>query len=171
MTVNGRMVAATTGLPLVGVKVTVGTQTFTTLANGVFAFTGVPTTVLAGTATLAGYNDKGFTYTAPTGSDPVAVGDIVMVVTSTDDPPPGPYTVWGTVSLTGLADGGGTQIVVVGRSETYLIPNGATKYYLWLPKGTYTLRASRTGFTTKEASGVAVTDLNTAVRHDFSLTP
>jgi hypothetical protein len=168
--VIGRVVDATTGLPLEGVTVTISSAVRITPASGRFEFTGLPTTAVNGLAQLAGYRDKAFTFDAPVGPDPSDAGDILMVVTSSGDTPPGPYTVWGTVQLEGLADAAGATVEVVGGSDTYTIGSGST-YYLWLAPGTYTLKASRSGYQSHEVQGVTVVDVNTPVRQDFSLAP
>jgi hypothetical protein len=166
--VVGRVIAATTGLPLEGASVDVGGQVKVTPESGEFAFTGVPVSVTTGYVQLAGYDDAAFTFDAATGPDPSSAGDVLMVVSQPSEPQE-PYTAWGVVELEGKTDAGGTIIEVVGRLESYLILPGENRYYLWLAPGVYTLRASAAGYQDHEVQGVHVADRNVPVRQDFSL--
>jgi hypothetical protein len=81
--------------------------------------------------------------------------------------PPFPFTVAGKVTLEGETNHSGVRVEAVrdGSVVDAAITDVDGRYQLWLPPGTYTLRASRDGFqtvtqTVRLVAGVAVRDVN-----------
>ena len=157
--VSGRVVAATSGQPLVNATATIGSQTVRCSAAGEFEIPGVdvgPATVVLA---APGYVAQSRTVNVAAGAN-TDIGDVPLVVDQGGDVPGKPRTIEGTITLEGQSDNSGVQVTLIGTDISYPAPltqsDGA--YSIWAPAGDYTLQASKSGYVTKEQAVTIRTD-------------
>lgn len=137
---RGVVVDVLTRLPLQGAVVTVAERPpVETGPNGRFTVAEVPVGEQTVTVAADGYEDFTSTITILPGMDRITI----QMFERADDPPPGPYTIGGTVTLSGAPDNSGATVTAV------LLPTGETmasdttgpsgRYRLFVPPGRYDL--------------------------------
>ncbi len=165
--VQGMVTNLETGTPLEGIVVTLGDVNATTQADGSFTVVGV----VVGTQTIT-INAQGYDpYSAQVTVS--ADMDTLRIALSRSLPPPSaPANVRGTVTLAGQESGAGATIVALDADQSQIdraTTDSAGTYGLFLPPGTYTIRASAQGFTSQERQ-VTVPGLGQVLTGiDFSL--
>lgn len=99
------------------------------------------------------------------------VNDIVLVDDPNPNPPGLPFTVSGTVTVTGVGTPGGTQMILfrngVQVESTLTDPSGFYGFYV--PPGRYTVRAIRNGFQETNSAELNLTDPNTPLDVDLTM--
>lgn len=149
VTVSGQLVDSTTNLGVGGATVTIGGRSGVSAADGTFSVAGVAysgTTQnvffgLQGKATKTGYFPGFFNPGSTSVGGVVSVGSVFMTPEGSTTPPPLPSNVSGSVSPNG---GGATVEALVGTSIIRTTTaNAAGTFTLWLPAGTYTVRATK----------------------------
>ena len=168
---TGRVVDGGTGDPLGGVRLALGPVHTLSQSDGTFLMSGAPLGNGVLTAQLTGYEISSVPVTITAGLNTLA-GDIQMAQLSGDPPNDQPRTVQGTITLTGTSNATGVVVTLLSGTSTYDQMTTASdgNYHFWAPVGTYTARAARTGFTTKEQQ-VSVTDLTKVVTLNITLNP
>lgn len=171
--VIGRAVRADTAEPITGARVRISGQTLVTLADGKFAFTGLPvglggTTAPVGAITVTGLEEKPIIMDLPLGASPPVndLGD-VPVSPPVGGIPGGPSNIGGQITLQGRTDYSGTTVTLTKRFVGTVIAIRTTgadgKYALWAPSGEYVVTAEHAGYVTGSgfaslpASNVVVT--------------
>ncbi len=167
--VRGDVVSLTSGELLVGAEVVIaGLPSVFTDIDGEFEVLQVPVGLQVIEVTVDEYDDYSGTITVSPGMDPVHV----LMSPRSPDPPPGPYTISGTVTLIGPPDNSGAVVSAweldrgldMGSYTTG--PDG--NYYLFVPPGRYKVEASygdkAIGRTVELERGRVLTDI------DFVLT-
>src|SRR5262249_9783322 len=103
-----------------------------------------------------------------------AVPDVLMPVSVSDTAPGVPFSIQGRVTLARHATADGGTVGALDFSTQTAVDQTQTgadgRYTLWVPPGTYHLRASRAGFTTQQRD-ITVADINQPVTADFQLAP
>jgi hypothetical protein len=140
VTVTGQARQLGPETPVAGAQVQIGTRpAVTTDANGNFSVPSVPVGSQTLTATAIGYDNKTLTLAVLPGMTPV---DVEMT-TASPNPPPGPYTITGTVTLLGKSDNSGATVTALNTTTGQVMDtettNAAGAYYLFVPPGPYTL--------------------------------
>jgi len=148
--VSGRVLDSTSFAAVPNATVRFAGRSATTDASGHYdiadvAYSSVSTTGflgLTGTVQATGFfastfGPNGLTATAGA----VTFDDILLVPNSDNNPPPGPYTLFGKVSPTEFASG--TSVTVFdGLSAVAHTTSGSDGfYYVWVAPGTYTVKA------------------------------
>jgi hypothetical protein len=160
--IAGQVVNAETLEPIAGATVTLGGKQATTDAEGKFSIPNAPT----GQQTLRVEHPSFLTFNESL----LVNGDPLTVFLF----PPGslpslPFTISGKVTLQGETNHSGVRVEarrkLDGAVVDVAITNIEGNYALWVPPGTYLVRASREGFVSDEREvivrkGVAVTNVN-----------
>ncbi len=160
--IAGQVVNAETLEPIAGATVTLGGKQATTDAEGKFSIPNAPT----GQQTLRVEHPSFLTF-----SESLLVnGDPLTVFLF----PPGslpylPFTISGKVTLQGETNHSGVRVEARRKRDGTVVDVAITtiegNYALWVPPGTYLVRASKEGFVSDEREvvvrkGVAVTNVN-----------
>jgi hypothetical protein len=160
--IAGQVVNAETLEPIAGATVTLGGKQATTDAEGKFSIQNAPT----GQQTLRVEHPSFLTFN----ENLLVNGDPLTVFLF----PPGslpslPFTISGKVTLQGETNHSGVRVEARRKLDGTVIDVAITNiegnYALWVPPGTYLVRASREGFVSDEREvivrkGVAVTNVN-----------
>jgi hypothetical protein len=160
--IAGQVVNAETLEPIAGATVTLGGKQATTDAEGKFSIQNAPT----GQQTLRVEHPSFLTFN----ENLLVNGDLLTVFLF----PPGslpslPFTISGKVTLQGETNHSGVRVEARRKLDGTVIDVAITDiegdYALWVPPGTYLVRASREGFVSDEREvivrkGVAVTNVN-----------
>lgn len=156
---TGRVVNGPTGDPLPGVRVALGDKSATTGADGKFTMSNVPLGSGIVTAQLTGFEVASMSVTIVSGTNTLSV-DLPMAPVTGDPPSSVPRTVEGTIKLNDGSNGTGVTVTLLVGSDTYdeTTTDSNGKYSFWAPAGTYTVRATKAGFTTSDQS-VIISDL------------
>ncbi len=159
------------GNALSGATVRVGNLSASSQPNGFYQLTGVPVGLQTFTFSGAGFLTSTFQLQV-TGS----LGQVnVVLFRSGVNPPVSPFTVRGRVTLGGTTDFGGVTITAleqpgdVQRDSVTTASDG--RYQLFIPEGTYKLRATRAGFATSEQNVTVPPGGQTVDNVNFTLTP
>ncbi len=164
VTLHGTVVDASTNLPVAGATVTIAGRSATTLGNGTFSVANVaysssnPAVFLGleGTVTAQDYFARNFSPPTLATGGVVEVGTVALTPTGSNNPPPPPYDVVGTVLPT---DQGALATITVKKGNAIIRQTTAdslAKFSLWLPVGTFTVEA--TNGTNSGSTTVTVTD-------------
>ncbi len=165
--ISGRVVNSETLEPVNGATVTLGTRQTTTDAEGFFSIPNAPT----GQQSLRVEHPSFLTF-----SERVLVnGDFLTIFLFPPGALPGlPFTIAGKVTLQGETNYSGVRVEARRTSDGLVVEAAITgidgAYALWVPPGTYLVRASKEGYQSGEQTvvvrkGVAVTNV------DFTLLP
>jgi len=168
-TVSGRVVQATTGIPIEGATVSLSAGgSAVTDAAGRFSIT----TNVLGTQTLSvqapGYDSVSISVTVQAGEN--SVGDIKLPVASSTNPPDKPATISGTVRLAGESDFSGAIVTLLFDGTVYdsVTTPASGVYGIWAPVGDYVLRVEKAGFVTFEQQ-VKIVDTSSVLVIDVTL--
>lgn len=175
VTLNGRVIDVSNNQPISGATVTIAGRSAKTNAAGNFSVANVAYSAsnpavflgLEGTVTATGFFNRNFNPPTLATGGIVQVGTVSLTPEGSDDPPPPPYDVQGTV--TPAAKGANATVVakqgasVIRRATADL--NG--RFTLWLPVGTYTIEA--TSGSDKGTATITVTDTNVIKTINVSL--
>jgi len=164
--VTGIVVDVLTRLPVAGAQVTVGTSSpVQTGANGRFAVTDVPVGDQSVTVTSSGYEELEAVVRILPG-----MGDVTLeLFEEAGDPPGGPHTITGTVTLSGSADNAGATVRALSLTTGTVLDEATTDasghYGLFVPQGAYELTVTYQGRSiTREVTvppgGVIVSGIN-----------
>lgn len=164
-TVTGNVVSAETLLPVADATVRIGDKEGKTGAEGNFTIPEAPT----GTQTVQVEHPDFERFI----DNILIVGEPLLIFLNPPGgniPPSLPFTIAGKVTLQGETNHSGVRVDVMRKSDGQVIdavPSTTIEgnYALWVPPGTYLVRASKEGFQTAEQevtvpSGVAVKDVN-----------
>jgi len=138
--VTGAVVDVLTRLPIAGAQVTVGAVgPVQTDAAGRFAAPDVSVGDQTATAAAAGYEDLTTVLRILPG-----MGDVTLeLFESASDPPAGPFTISGTVTLNGAPDNSGATVTAVSLTTGSVLDEDETsasgEYRLFVPPGRYEL--------------------------------
>jgi len=160
--IAGQVVNAETLEPIAGATVTLGGKQATTDAEGKFSIPSAPT----GQQTLRVEHPSFLTFNESL----LVNGDPLTVFLF----PPGslpslPFTISGKVTLQGETNHSGVRVEARRKADGTIVDVAITNiegdYALWIPPGTYLVRASKEGFVSDEREvvvrkGVAVTNVN-----------
>ena len=99
------------------------------------------------------------------------VGDITIATPVGSTPPP-PYTITGKVTVQGVASSGVMVSLKAGATNLgSTTTDAAGNYYFWVVPDTYTITATKSGFTTQQ-TGITLQRLDTPVTATtLNLTP
>ncbi len=164
-TVTGSVVSAETLLPVTFATVKIGEKEGKTDADGNFTIEEAPT----GTQTVQVEHPDFERFV----DNITIVGEPLLIFLNPPggtNPPFLPFTIAGKVTLQGETNHSGVRVDVMRKSDGQVIdavPSTTIEgnYALWVPPGTYLVRASKDGFQTVEQEvtvrpGVAVKDVN-----------
>jgi len=159
---------------LSGATVSFGGRFGTTNAQGNFTLTNVAYATnsafgsIQGTATNSGYFDQTFSAEgiAPNGGV-VNVGDVQLLSNANNDPPPGPFNIWGNVLPKANAQGTTVTISQNGTDLKQYTVGSDGRFYFWMPAGTYTL--SLVNGTLHGSASVTLTNSNVLVQKDVTI--
>lgn len=160
--ISGRVVNSETSEPVSGATVTLGGKRATTDENGDFSIPDAPT----GTQTLRVEHPQFLTFneTLLINGDP-----LVIFLLAPGNLPSLPFTISGKVTLQGETNHSGVRVEVRRKNDGVVVDVAVTdiegRYALWVPPGTYLVRASIEGFASAEREvivrkGVAVTGVD-----------
>lgn len=160
--ISGRVVNGETLEPVVGATVTIGTKQTTTDAEGNFSIPDAPT----GLQAVRVEHPSFMTF-----KEQVLInGDFLTVfLFPPGNLPPLPFTLAGRVTLQGETNHSGVRVEARRKSDGIVVDVAITgidgTYALWVPPGTYLVRASKEGYAGVEQEvvvrkGVAVTNVN-----------
>lgn len=175
ITMTGTIVSSTDQSPVGNATVSIAGRSGITNSNGQFSIPGVAysSTNLAvflglqGTVTATNYFTGFFNPPSGASGGSVNVGVIAITPTGTSTPPGLPYNVSGSVLPTATGAGATVQAKVGSSVIRFATANGAGRYELWLPAGTYTIEAvkgSQSG-----SAQVTVSDVSSNVTANVTL--
>lgn len=176
VTVTGTVRDSSNDAPVSGVAVNFGGRRGTTNASGVFTLTEVAYANAApegianiqGTATAEGYIPGVFSAETTASGGGVNIGDVILTPSGDENPPPGPYNIWGKVLPEAQAVGTTVTLSQGGvATRTYTVGNDG-RYYFWVSAGTYTVRAVK-GDLASDTVTVTLPASNQVVRKDVTL--
>ncbi len=148
--VVGRALSSADGTPLAAAKVTLAGKSAVSGADGRFsvenvAYSGAVTsifTTLQGTVSKTGYFNQFFSPPSAATGGVVDVGDVALSPQGNDTPPPPP----GNVTVIVASGAGSTVQALVGTTVVRTATaDGQGDVTLWLPAGTYTVKATLGG--------------------------
>lgn len=176
VTVTGRVLDSTDGSAVVGAVVRFAGHRATTNSVGTYILPNVAysSTSLAafwgivGKVTATDYFDVSFTASGKSASGgTVTLDDIRITPSDGTTPPPFPFTIWGTITPSGDAQGtivtlkeGGTAVRVYNVGA-----DGA--YYFWVVPGTYTIEARKGALAADDSA--TLTQTNQVIRRNLDL--
>ena len=163
VTLKGKVTDASTDAPVAGATVRIAGRSTVSDSQGQFSVANVAYSTanpavclgLEGSATAPNYFARQFSPTSLATGGVVQIDVVSLVPFGSGDPPPPPFDVRGTVSPGG---DGATVTAEVGQSVLRRVTADSNgQFKLWLPKGTFTIRAKK-GSQTGQTS-VTVTSL------------
>lgn len=167
--VRGRVLLPN-GQPATNAFVTVAAtgETKSVNANGTFLISLVPvgeTQVFAVQGTASGSK------TTNVNTGLTEIGDVVLVDDPNPNPPGLPYTIGGTVTVTGVGTPAGTQMILFrnGVQIEATVTDSSGFYGFYVPPGTYSIRAIRGGFQEVNSGDVNLTDPNNILDIDLTM--
>jgi hypothetical protein len=175
VSVQGRAVSTADSSPIAGGLVKMAGVETVTAADGTFSLDGVaysPDALavflgLQGSIARTGYFTKFFSPPSGASAGLVEVGDVAMTPEGSDDPPPPPFNIEGTVLPVGEAAGATVELKSGANIIRTATADGAGKFYIWAPVGTYTLEAENGGLS--GTAGVTVTSVNEKVTQNVTI--
>lgn len=151
VTLKGKAVDVSTSLPISGATVKIAGRTATTTANGTFSVANVayssknPAVFLGleGSVSATDFFTRQFNPPSLASAGVVQVGTIALTPVGSQDPPPSPFDVQGSVTPANL--GAGASVVAKqGASILRRVTADATgRFTLWLPAGTFVIEATK----------------------------
>lgn len=144
--VNGVVLELRPETPIVGASVEIGSQPpVTTDADGLFSVPQVPVGQRDVVVTANDYDSYQDAITVMPG-----MADLrILLSRESPEPPPGPYTITGQVTLLGAADNSGATVTAFERDRAEVLgtttTNTAGYYYLFVPPGRYQIEVSYGG--------------------------
>lgn len=144
-------------------------ETISAESDGTFLLNLVPrgaTTVFA----VQGTASK--TFDVQVGNGETAVGNVQLVDDPNPNPPDGPYTLIGKVTLDNGAAQPGTTVFLFrdGIQRETATTGSDGQYRFYVPVGNYTVRATRAGFADVNSGIIVLSDPNTPIRADLNMT-
>lgn len=175
VTITGRLVSNADGSPIAGGAVSIAGITGVSAADGTFSLPGVAYSSstlavflgLQGEASATGFFTGFFSPPGPEVGGIVNVGDVALTPQGSDDPPPLPFNIQGTVLPVTNGAGATVELLSGGNVIRTTTADGAGKFFLWAPVGTYTVRATN-GALTGQAN-VTVVNVNGKVTVNVSI--
>ncbi|MBS1707454.1 MAG: hypothetical protein JSS65_01895 [Armatimonadetes bacterium] len=151
VTISGRALDASSGAPVAAAKVQIAGRSAVSGADGRFnvanvAYSSTVTSIfraLQGVASKTGYFNQFFAPPSAAVGGVVDVGDISLSPQSNNNPPPPAGNV--TVSVTPNAGGATVQALSGASIVRSLTADGAGGATMWLPAGSYTIKATLGG--------------------------
>jgi uncharacterized protein YodC (DUF2158 family) len=176
VTVTGRVLDSTNGTAVEGATVTFAGRRATTNSVGTYRLENVAYSNtsqaafwgIVGKVRAVDYFDVSFTASGKTAvSGTVTLDEIRMTPSDGTNPPPFPFTIWGTVSPT--ADATGTVVTLKEAGTAVRVYNVGSDgaYYFWVVPGTYTIEARKGALADDETA--TLTQTNEVVRRDINL--
>ena len=156
VTLTGTLRDASNGSPIGSATVSIGGRYATSNANGTFTVAGVayspanPSVFLGldGVATATSYFARHFSPESLPSGGVVQIGTLQLTPIGSQDPPPPPYNVQGTVLPSGQGGGAIVQLKVGASVLRSVTADGNGRFTFWAPANTYTVVAtlgSKTG--------------------------
>ena len=166
---TGTVVDGTNNAPLQGVRVAFGTANTTTAADGTFTLSGLSVGTGIVTFQLDNYEISSLNVNIIAGTNTLPE-TVKMAPFSGQPPDTTPRTIQGTITLSGESNPSGVTVTLFsGTTEYDQMTTGTDgKYHFWAPAGVYKVRASKTGFVTKEQQ-VTVSDLTKVLTANLTL--
>jgi hypothetical protein len=173
VSVSGRLVSSSTGSSIAGATVTLAGRRAVSAADGSFtialvAYSSASQAVflgLQGEASATGFFTGFFSPPAAAVGGVVAVGNISLVPTGGDAPPPLPYNL--IVTCTPSGSGATVEVLSGATVIRTLTADSAGKATFWLPAGAYTVRAVKAAQT--GSSPVTITSTNSQTSINVTL--
>lgn len=181
-TVNGRVVTQVNGVnqPVANARVTLSGARTVTGVGGTFTLTGLPVGLgslpgaLLGEIVATGFEKKPIfseTLGPPLLPNNNNVGDITIAAPVGSTPPP-PFTLTGKVTLQGGVGTGVTVSLKAGATDLGSTTTDASgNYFFWVVPDTYTITASKTGFTSKQTTATLLRLDTPVTASTVNLTP
>lgn len=168
-TLTGTVVDGTNDTPLQNVRVALGTANTTTAADGSFTLSGLATGTGIVTFQLDNYEITSLSVDIAAGANTLP-DTVKMAPVSGQPPDTTPRTIQGTITLSDESNPSGVTVTLLSVTTQYdQMTTGADgNYHFWAPAGTYTIRASKTGFVT-ENQQVTVSDLTQVLTVNITL--
>ncbi|MBS1724004.1 MAG: hypothetical protein JSS66_13750 [Armatimonadetes bacterium] len=151
VSLKGRIVSAADNSAVPGATIAIAGRLATSAGDGTFSVDGVAYSAanpavflgLDGLVTATNFFARHFSPESLATGGIVQIGSIALTPEGSNDPPPPPFDVQGTASPVG--QGAGCQVDILQGSTLLRRVNadGAGKYTFWLPKGSYTLKATQ----------------------------
>lgn len=175
VTVSGTVVDSTDQSPVANASVSIAGRSGKTNANGQFSVTGVAysSTTLAvflglqGTVRATNYFDGFFNPPSGASSGVVNVGVLNLIPTGSTTPPGLPYNLSGSVLPTASSVGAVVQAKIGSAVIRTATADGAGRYEMWLPAGTYTLTATKAALS--GSTSVNISDVSVLVTKNVTL--
>lgn len=138
VSVSGRVLRLGLETPVAGAQVQIADQpAVSTGADGSFRVPNVLVGQQTVTVTASGYDDRQEQINVVPGLGPV----IIYLAPTAPEPPPGPHTIAGTVTLLGKSDNSGATVTALNRDLGQVMDTVTTppsgNYYLFVPPGSY----------------------------------
>ena len=177
VTVAGTVRDSASNLPIANAQVAFAGRSGVTDASGNFSlaevayasgnltgFWGIEGRLQADGFFASGFTANGISATAGV----VQLGNITLVNSGSNTPPTSPYNVYGIVKKAGVAVSG--QVAVLKGGSLYRQVSAGTdgRYYVWLPVGTYVLRAT-SGSSTGANVNANLTQSNQVINQDLTV--
>lgn len=151
VTVSGTIRDASNNSPIGSARVSIGGRQGVSAANGTFSVTGVayssanPSVFLGldGVVTATNYFLRHFSPESLPSGGVVQVGTILLTPQGSQDPPPPPFDVQGTVLPSGQGAGATVQLKVGASIIRTVTADTDGKFTFWVPANTYTLVATK----------------------------
>jgi hypothetical protein len=170
----GKVSQLTNGQPVAGATVRFGQRQGTTGAQGQYTVDAVPVGTTQYQVEAAGFATVTGTLTTAITTGDNTVPDVQMPLSVSDTAPGVPFSIQGRVTLAGQSNAAGVTVSALDPATQVAVDQTQTgadgSYTLWVPSGTFRLRAERAGFTTQQRD-ITVADINQPVTADFQLAP
>jgi hypothetical protein len=170
----GKVSQLATGQPVSGATVRFGQRQGTTDAQGQYAVDAVPVGTTQYQVEAPGFTTFTGTLTTAITTGDNAVPDVLLPLSVSDTAPGVPFSIQGRVTLAGQSNAAGVTVAALDPATQTAVDQTQTgadgRYSLWVPPGTFRLRAARSGFTTQQRD-ITVADVNQPVTADFQLAP
>jgi hypothetical protein len=171
---SGLVKQSATGRPVAGALVAFASRQGTTDAQGQYSIDAIPVGTTQFRVEAGGFAAVDGTLPAAITTGENTVPDVLLQLSVSDTAPGVPFSIQGRVTLAGQSNAGGVAIVALDPGTQTPVDQTQTgadgRYTLWVPPGSYRLRASRSGYTPQERD-ITVADVNQSVTADFNLVP
>lgn len=170
----GKVLQAGSGQAISGATVRFGQSQGTTDGQGAYTVNAVPLGTTQYQVEASGFATVTATLPSAIAAGDNAVPDVLMQLSVSDTAPGVPFSIQGRVTLAGQSNAAGVTITALDTATQGTVDETQTgadgRYTLWVPPGTFRLRAVRTGFATQQRD-VTVANLNQPVTADFQMAP